>query len=166
MARRLFFSFHYERDIWRVQQVRNSWVTHADREDAGYWDAGLWEEAKKKGDAAVHKMIDAGLVGSSVTAVLIGTETANRPYVQYEIEQSFNKGNGLLGIYINGMKDQSGQTDLSAAPNPFANVSVAIGGRRGSLDSDPRIKMYNWAANDGYNNLARWVEDAARLFGR
>ena len=47
MARRVFFSFHYERDIWRANVVRNSWVTQ-DREAAGFWDASLWEEAKKK----------------------------------------------------------------------------------------------------------------------
>jgi len=39
MARRVFFSFHYERDNWRAGQARNSWVTK-DRESAGFWDAG------------------------------------------------------------------------------------------------------------------------------
>ena len=58
MARRVFFSFHYERDIWRANQVRNSWVTQPDRESAGFFDASLWEEAKRKGDAAIKKMID------------------------------------------------------------------------------------------------------------
>lgn len=165
MARRLFFSFHYERDIWRVQQVRNSWVTHADREQAGYWDAGLWEEAKKKGDDAIKRMINEGLSGSSVTAVLIGAETASREYVTYEIVESFKAGKGLLGIYINGIKDRNGQTDVRGA-NPFANVYYTQDGRKITLDTDPRIKLYDWVANDGYNNLAKWVEDAARSFGR
>ena len=39
MARRVFFSFHYERDHWRANVVRNSWVTK-DRESAGFFDAG------------------------------------------------------------------------------------------------------------------------------
>ncbi len=26
-TRRVFFSFHYQRDIWRVQQVKNHWLT-------------------------------------------------------------------------------------------------------------------------------------------
>ena len=26
MARRVFFSFHYDRDVRRIVQVRNSWV--------------------------------------------------------------------------------------------------------------------------------------------
>jgi len=38
MARRVFFSFHYGRDIWRANVVRNSWLLKGDREDAGFWD--------------------------------------------------------------------------------------------------------------------------------
>ena len=53
MARRVFFSFDYERDVWRVGQIRNSWVTKPDREAAGFWDAAAWEEVKKKGEDAI-----------------------------------------------------------------------------------------------------------------
>ena len=58
MIRRVFFSFHYERDIWRVSQIRNSWVTKPDREAAGFWDAAKWEEVKRGGDAAIKKWIN------------------------------------------------------------------------------------------------------------
>lgn len=78
MARRAFFSFHYERDIWRANVVRNSWVTQ-NREAAGYFDASLWEEAKKKGDGAIKAMIDSALINTSVTVVLVGQETASAP---------------------------------------------------------------------------------------
>jgi len=62
MARRTFFSFHYERDAWRAGQVRNSWVTQ-DREAAGFWDAAGWEEVKRKGSNGllgvyIHKLKD------------------------------------------------------------------------------------------------------------
>lgn len=92
MARRAFFSFHYERDVWRASVVRNSWVTKPDREAAGFFDAGIWEEAKKRGDAAIKKLIDDALVGTTVTAVLIGAETSTRMYVKYEIDQSVARG--------------------------------------------------------------------------
>src|SRR4051794_36022655 len=110
MARRTFFSFHYERDVWRASIVRNSWVTKADREAAGFFDAGLWEEAKGKGQAAIHKLIDDALVGTSVCAVMIGAETASRPYVKYEIEQSIERGKGLLGVHIFQIENKDGQT--------------------------------------------------------
>src|SRR5881397_2946215 len=93
MARKVFFSFHYERDIWRTNVVRNSGIVEGTAA-AGFHDASLWEEAKKKGDAEVKKLIDKGLVGTSVTVVLIGAETANRKFVDYEIEQSIARGNG------------------------------------------------------------------------
>src|SRR5271168_4044531 len=102
MARKACFSFHYERDVWRAGQVRNSWVTR-DREAAGFWDAVAWEAVKKKGDDAIKAWIRNQMDGTSVTAVLIGAETASRPYVKYEIEQSSAKGNGLFGIYIHNM---------------------------------------------------------------
>src|SRR5258708_2876276 len=77
-------------------------------------------EVKKKGEAAIEKWIDAQLVGTSVTVVLIGAETASRPYVGYEIKASHNKGNGILGIYVHNMKDVNSKTDVKGN-NPFAN---------------------------------------------
>ena len=114
MARRVFFSFHYERDIWRANVVRNSGVVEGSAA-AGFQDASLWEEAKKKGDAEVKKLIDSGLIGTSVTVVLIGSETAQRKFVDYEIEKSIARGNGLIGIYISGIKDQNGKTDIQGS---------------------------------------------------
>ena len=114
MARRVFFSFHYD-DLWRVNVVRNSGVIEG-LSAAGFHDESLWEETKRRGDEAVRKLIDSGLDGTSVTVVLIGAETANRRYVSYEIEKSIAQGNGLLGIRINNIKNKDGRTD---PPAPF-----------------------------------------------
>lgn len=125
MALKVFFSFHYERDIWRTNVVRNSGIVEGSAA-AGFHDASLWEEAKKKGDAEVKKLIDKGLVGTSATVVLIGAETANRKFVDYEIEQSIARGNGLLGIYISGIKDQKGNTDTQgAAPSRLTKAGAS-----------------------------------------
>ena len=114
MARKVFFSFHYERDIWRTNVVRNSGVVEG-HAAAGFHDSSLWEEAKKKGDADVKTLIDKALVGTSVTVVLIGAETSQRKYVDYEIEKSIARGNGLLGIYISDIKDQNEKTDIQGS---------------------------------------------------
>lgn len=112
MARRVFFSFHFERDIFRVNQVRNSNVVHGvDR--AGFFDHSEYEDAKKKGEAAIDKMIQAKLDGTTVTVVLIGYETASRPWVKREIELSLAQRNGLVGIRIHNLEDHKQQTDLS-----------------------------------------------------
>lgn len=147
MARRVFFSFHYERDVWRASQVRNSWVTKPDREAAGFWDAAAWEEVKKKGEEAIRRWINKQLEGTSVTVVLIGAETSERKYVQYEINQNWDRGNGLIGIYIHNLKDRNGKTDIKGT-DPFVKL-----GYKG-------IRTYNWVSDNGYENLGDWVEAA------
>jgi len=158
MARRTFFSFHYERDVWRAGQVRNSWVTQ-DRTAAGFWDAAKWEEVRKKGTAAIHKWIDEQLDGTSVTVVLIGSETATREYVDYEITASHAKRNGILGIYIHNMKNMAGLTDMMGA-NPFAKWTFK---RDGNIVTYP---TYDWVAENGYANMGAWIEAAAKKAGR
>jgi hypothetical protein len=56
-----------------------------------------------------------GLEGTTVTAVLIGAQTAVRLYVDYEIERSIARGNGLLGVYIHTLKDQYGFTTVQGS---------------------------------------------------
>ena len=163
MARRVFFSFHYEADVWRAGQVRNSWVTKVDREAAGFWDAAAWEEVKKKGDAAIKQWIDTQLNGTSVTVVLIGSQTASRRYVDYEITESHARGNGQLGIYIDQCKDRFGNMCVRGT-NPFLTLYFDANGRRTFLSQ--LYPTYDWVADRGYENLASWIEKAAQQAGR
>lgn len=195
MARRVFFSFHYERDVWRANVVRNSWVTKPDREAAGFIDAAEFEKLKRQGDQAVKRWINSQLDGTSVTTVLIGYETYLKRWVRYEIIKSFDKGNGLLEIYIHKIKDKNGNTDYKGN-NPFEYVGVYIDKNGNavykenengqwiefkdypncSLTFDKKywtVKvytfkhiLYNWVDNDGYNNLEDWIEEAAKQAGR
>lgn len=141
MARSVFFSFHYQRDIWRANIVRNSHIVEGVAA-AGFRDASLWEETKKKGDYAIKQMIDNALIGTSVTVVLIGAETWRREYVNYEIERSLERGNGLLGININNIKDQNGY--------------VSYRGIIPRLLFDLNIPCYDW----NYYNFGNLVEQA------
>jgi hypothetical protein len=163
MARRVFFSFHYERDIWRASQVRNSWVTKPDREAAGFWDAAAWEEVKKKGEEAVRRWVNRQLEGTSVTVVLIGAQTSKRKYVIYEIKRSYEKGNGLLGVYIHKLKDKDGRADYKGK-NPFDNLYIEKDGRKVYLSEI--YPTYDWVGDDGYNNFGDWVEKVAKKAGR
>lgn len=157
MSRNVFFSFHYGRDAWRAAQVRNCGMTK-ERNAKGYMDAVAWEEVKKKGNKAVKNWIDTQLKGTSVTVVLIGKETSERKYVQYEIEQSYKKGNGIIGIYINDLKDQNGEVDPKGK-NPFETCMVDKYGKKVLLPN--RYKVYDWIKEDGYNNFPKWIEAAA-----
>jgi hypothetical protein len=162
MARRVFFSFHHGRDVWRAGQVRNSWVTQ-DRESAGFWDAAAWEEVQKKDKAVIEKWIDEQMKGTSVTVVLIGAETSERPHVGYEIVQSHTKSNGLLGIYIHNMKDANSKTDTKGK-NPFANWQIEKDGKKILLSEI--YPTYDWVNDDGRNKMAGWIEAAAKKAGR
>jgi hypothetical protein len=115
MARRVYFAFHFENDIFRVNQVRNSNVV-AGPDRAGFYDHSEYEEAKKKGDEEIKRLIRAKLENTTVTVVLIGSETASRPYVKYEIEQSVKRNNELLGIYIHDLVDQRGRKSARGLP--------------------------------------------------
>lgn len=57
MARRVFFSFHYENGINRSMTVRNSWVMQG-KEAAGFIDKAEFEKVKRQGDANVKRWID------------------------------------------------------------------------------------------------------------
>ncbi|TGL62032.1 hypothetical protein EHQ64_09180 [Leptospira sarikeiensis] len=156
MARKTFFSFHYKKDNWRASIVRNSWVT---QDSAGFFDSADWEAVKKKDDSSIEKWIDNQLSGTSVTVILIGSDTYGRKWINYEITSSWKKGNGLLGIYIHNIKDKDEKTSTKGL-NPFTQWKFTLSGEEVS------IPTYDWIKDDGYNNLGKWIEDAAKRRGR
>jgi len=163
MVRRVFFGFHYKRDIWRASQVRNSWVTKPDREAAGFWDAAEWEKLKKRGDEAVKGWIDKQMEGTSVTVVLIGAKTSSRKWVRYEVKKSHEDGKGLLGVYIHKLKDQEGNTD-EEGNNHFGVIGKDKDGD--NVYFWQLYPTYDWVDDDGYEKLGKWVEKAAKKAGR
>lgn len=147
MARRVFFSFDY-RNVWRVNQIRNV-PEIVGTAAAGFRDASIWEEARKKGDAAIKRMIDKALQRTSVTVVCISRGTAARRYIRYEMDESLSRGNGLLGLHIHHLKDDDGET-VSAGTTP-------------TQIEDNGFKAYKYTTPEA---LARWIEDAAARAGR
>ena len=148
MARRVFFSFHYQHDIWRVNQIRN--LTEViGTAAAGFQDASMWEESKKKGDSVIRALIDKALENTSVTVVFIGSQTAGRKFITYEIDQSIKRGNGLVGIQIHHLKDRHGNVD-----EPGATPSRIAAGN---------YSVYKYADSEKLKNR---IEEAARAAGR
>ncbi|WP_339485094.1 TIR domain-containing protein, partial [Pseudomonas proteolytica] len=97
MARRVFFSFHFANDFWRTQQVRNIGAL----EGQTLCTANAWEEVKRKGKASIEEWIDDNMYGKSCVVVLVGSETASRPWVVREIVKGWDAGKGVVGIRIN-----------------------------------------------------------------
>jgi hypothetical protein len=162
MARHVFFSFNYA-DIMRVNQVRKAWQFVPGNTSQKVYDRSLWEESKKKGDSAIQRIIDDGMNGASVTCVLIGSDTAGRKWVNYEIVKSHNEGMGLFGVRIHRMNAPSG-IPARMGRNPFDDWEFKRGGQ--SVSFAQEYPVYDWIGDDGFQNFARWVEAAARKAGR
>ncbi|MCU6793332.1 TIR domain-containing protein [Paenibacillus sp. WQ 127069] len=139
MSKRVFFSFHYQDVIdFRANVVRQHKLTKND--NAGYFDASIWEEAKKTGEIALKRLINDELKNTSVTAVLIGTDTYDRRWVRYEIVKSLSKGNSILGIHINNIPGKDQKTKSSGL-NPFDYLGI-------QYNSDgTRVDFYEYRNN-------------------
>ena len=116
---------------------------------AGFQDASLWEEAKKKSDAAIKSMIDKALQNTTVTVVLVTYGTTSRKYINYEIDKSLERGNGLVGVQVHHLKDQNGET---GSPGAIPSKIETNG-----------FKAYKYTNKEA---LARWIEAAATLAGK
>jgi hypothetical protein len=161
MARRVFFSFHYDRDVRRIVQIRNSWVVRAKGEAQPFYDKADFEEAKKRA-GGIEKWIEEQMKGTSVTVVLFGAETSERPWVRHEIKRSYELGKGLLAIDIHNVKDPQLGTDVQGV-NPLDYWQVEKGSRKVSLGN--LYPCYDWVRDDGYNNISSWIEAAAIAAG-
>ena len=117
MARKVFFSFHYDRDVRRVVQIRNSWVVRPGDEAQPFYDKAEFEKAKARA-GGIEKWIEQQLSGTSVTVVLFGAETYDRDWVKHEIKRSYELGKGMLAIDIFGVKDPQKGVDVQGR-NPL-----------------------------------------------
>ncbi|HYG53111.1 MAG TPA: TIR domain-containing protein [Flavobacteriales bacterium] len=128
MARKVFFSFAYD-DVknFKVNVVRQSWLLNKENT---FVDGSIWETAKKKDPESLKKLINEGLNNTSVTTVLIGEDTANRTWVNYEIIKSFDRGNGILGIHINRIKGRTGLTTRGQNPLDRLGLKIAEDGSK------------------------------------
>jgi hypothetical protein len=146
MDRRVFFIFDYENDVTRANRIRMRHDVIA-AAPAGFFDASFWERAKQKGDAAVMKLIDDALPGTTVTVVLIGENTSECSYLEYEVQKSLENGNGLLGIFIDGVPNVSGEQSSRGKVPAILNI---IG-----------CPIHEW----NEDQFIPWLEDAAARAG-
>ncbi|GHT01329.1 hypothetical protein FACS1894108_14920 [Planctomycetales bacterium] len=152
MAKRVYFAFHYQDVIdFRANVVRKHNFTGGVK-SAGYYDASIWEKSKKKGDLALKRMINSELEYTSVTAVLIGSNTWARRWVRYEIMKSIEIGNKVIGIHINGIKDRY-QCTKPLGPNPFDNLALEINDD-GTRAKPIELQNKQWIYYDDLNSFS------------
>ena len=146
----VFYSFHYARDNWRVQQIMN-----IGRVDGGQLlKPQQWETIKRGGDQAIRNWIDGQMRYKSAVIVLTGYETAGREWVRYEIQRAYDLGKPLLGVRINRLKDSKGLQDPDG-PNPFRFLGL-------SSMFIPLYEPSGYSSQDVYrdiqNRLPSWAE--------
>ena len=152
MAKKVFFSFHYQPDCVRASQVRNHWLTKPDRQSSGFFDSSIWESAKRTSDLALKRLINSGLENTSNTCVLVGTETYNRRWVSYEIMKSFEKENNIFCVHINSIKGRDGKTK-SKGSNPlyYLGYSFSSDGKKLNLHDYVDNKWIEYPDLNGWN---------------
>ncbi len=130
--RQVFYSFHYKPDNWRAAQVRNIGAIEGNKPAPD----NDWEDIASEGDDAIKEWIDDQLKYRSCTIVLVGSNTANRKWINYEIIKSWNEEMGVVGIYIHGLKNKDGYIS-EKGENPFDYIGY------GDEKLSSVVKCYN-----------------------
>jgi len=94
--RQVFYSFHYKPDSWRASIIRNIGVIGGNKPASD----NDWEKITAGGDTKIEKWIAEQMKGRTCTIVLIGSNTSGRKWINHEISKSWNRGMGVVGIYI------------------------------------------------------------------
>ena len=135
-------------------------------------DKAEWETVERKGEVAVKSWIDRQMVGTGVTVVLIGQQTATRPYVKYEIQQSIRHRKGILGIHIHGIKDPKRRTTRMGL-NPLHDFTVmrdhpwfGLFGVKSEQRLSDIFQTFDWEEDNGRKNMPDWIEEAAQRANR
>ena len=146
MARKVFYSFHFDVDNWRAGQVRNIGAVEGDKPVNG----NKWEEVKSKSETEIKSWIDNNLNDKSCLVVLIGSQTSQRKWVKYEIERAWELGKAVCGIYINKLADSNGNQSQRGSCPLASYIPV--------FESDYVTSTYVY--DDIKNNIAELVEKA------
>ena len=152
MARKVFYSFHFDNDNWRVGQVRNIGAVEGDKPVNG----NKWEDVKSKSDSTIKTWIDDNLKDKSCLVVLIGKKTSERKWVNYEINRAWALGKGVCGIYIHKLEDVLGNQS-SKGKNPLASHLPIF---------ESTYSTSKYVYDDIKNNIAELVEDAIKVRSR
>ena len=162
MARKAFYSFHYDADNWRAAQVRSMGVIEGNEPCSD----NDWESVKRGGDAAIEKWIASQLDGRSCAVVLVGSGTAGRKWVTHEIKEAWNSGKGVVGVHIHNLKDRHQAQSLKGG-NPFDYLHFV---KKPEKYLSSVAKLYDppyWQSTDVYAyikaNLAAWIEEAIEI---
>jgi hypothetical protein len=159
-VRRAFYSFHYIPDNWRAAKVREMGVIDGNRPASD----NEWEEVKRGGDPAIQRWIGGQLDGKSVAIVLIGSDTAGRKWINYEIKKAWDDNKGVLGVFIHNLEDKDGHQSRKGG-NPFDVITICGQTAMSNIVKtyDPPFVLSTSVYAYVRNNMADWIERAIQI---
>jgi hypothetical protein len=159
MARRIFYSFHYKPDSWRVSKIRNIGAIEENKPATD----NDWETVTGGGNAAIEKWIKEQMVGRTCTVVLIGQNTAGRKWVNHEISESWKKGMGLLGIHIHNITNSQDEQSFKGN-NPFTGFKIGDEVLSSIVKTyDPPFSTSKYVYNHIADNISDWIDEAIAI---
>lgn len=161
MARQCFYSFQYTPDNWRVSKIRNIGAVEGNKPASD----NDWETVTGGGDKKIKAWIEGQMKNRSCAVILAGANTANRKWINYEIKTAWDKGMGVVVIFIHNITDSDGN-QASKGANPLYYVTHGPSKKRLSTiaqaHNPPRSTsqgVYNYIAD----HIESWIEDAIQI---
>jgi len=149
---KVFVSYHHANDQAYREHFEALFSDHydiLDSQSVQIGDIDLYLNT----DRIRQRIRDEYLRNSTVTVVLLGTETWKRKHVDWEIaasirETKFNPRSGLIGIFLPSHPDFGNfkYNPANCPPRLVDNVKCGF------------AKLYNW--NDTPGNVQQWIHDA------
>ena len=122
-----------------------------------------WESVTRGGEAAIQKWIQQELVGKTCLIVLVGSGTAKRKWINYEIIEAWKEKKAVFGVHIHGLQNRLGQ-QAAKGLNPFDHLTF------GNQNFSAVAQIYDPPYSDSkdvYNyiraNMSAWIEKAIAI---
>jgi len=151
---KVFVSYHHANDQWYRDKFESLFVNTYDIMVSKSVQIGDINPYLKT-ETIRQKIRDEYLRDSTVTVVLIGTETWKRKHVDWEIASSirqtmYNSRSGLLGIFLPSHSDyrKNSYNGNIIPPRLYDNANCGF------------AKLYDWSTNP--HEVQSWIDEAFR----
>lgn len=109
--------------------------------DVEFHDRHLLDPVDSTNDDYIRRCINDELKGTSVTVVIVGENTKDSDWVDYEIERSLDKGNGILAVKLPDVDDdkvpdkivENGGEVIGWNPHEFGDAIERATGQRSKV---------------------------------
>ncbi|MCB1217996.1 TIR domain-containing protein [bacterium] len=155
----VYFCFHQERDMQRARFV-SAISGSVDSNRFSDWTDESWQAALESGEETLQHEMRRRLEGCSVTCLLIGERTFEKPWIGPMLQFSHELGMGILAIHVHGIPDENGNMARKGA-NPLGRLSY-IGRDGGEYPFSSGYPTYDWDFAAGEKHLAEWIAESAR----